>query len=366
MTESSMDPELKAFGPTPLGVTPNFEHPASKKPMVIGLLVAIMPFTLLTFGLRVYGKAFVRKSFNASDWSCVAGAISLAGWTYVLLHMCAVPGMGNHQYELRLKDVPDIYFASLIAGGILFAVCQYFVKISLLLLITELFWPRKWIRYILFAATGATTLMYLIYVILSMFYCIPRSGETVIEASTGRCLTILPLSSVLGAFNVVSDIFILGISIPILMGLNTSLQRRLRASALFCLGLIATALSIASAYFRIKNDTTDGTWDYPTIVITGYYETSLGLICACVPTLPILGQSATGQRILNSRLFSLLTSKDTTQSRSKGSLPGGGFMRHQNNSSTTGLASQGIRVDTEFGIANTYELQEEQRKYGVR
>jgi hypothetical protein len=55
---------------------------------------------------------------------------------------------------------------------------------------------------------------------------------------TSRCLNILTLSSVLAAFNAVSDVFVLAVSVPILMRLQTSLGRRIRASALFCLGLM--------------------------------------------------------------------------------------------------------------------------------
>lgn len=36
-------------------------------------------------------------------------------------------------------------------------------------------------------------------------------------------------------------------------------------------------------------------------------------------------------------------------------------MRHENDSSTARMANRGIRVDTEIGIFNTYELQDDQR-----
>lgn len=99
------------------------------------------------------------------------------------------------------------------------------------------------------------------------------------------------------------------------------------------------------------------------LILRRYYETSLGMICACLPTLPVLGKTATAQRILNSRLFSFITSNDAT--RSEGGSQGGGFMRYENDSSTARLANQGIRVDTEISIFNTCELQDNQRTRGM-
>jgi hypothetical protein len=54
--------------------------------------------------------------------------------------------------------------------------------------------------------------------------------QILVGIGTSRCLNILTLSSVLSGFNAVSDVFVLAISVPILMRLQTSLGRRLRLS----------------------------------------------------------------------------------------------------------------------------------------
>ncbi|OAL00892.1 hypothetical protein IQ06DRAFT_293068 [Phaeosphaeriaceae sp. SRC1lsM3a] len=330
--------------------------------MQIAVMAAILPFTVLAVVLRVYAKAFVRRTFDASDWSAVVGLISIAGYSYTVFDLSVIPGVGNHQYELRMKDIPERYYSNLIASGILLALCLYWVKLSLLLLIGQIFWVRKGARYLIIGATVITTIVYIVYFVLSMVFCIPRPGETAMQIlvgiGTSRCLNILTLSAFLAGFNAVSDVFVLAVSVPILMGLQTSLSRRLRASALFCLGLTATVISIVSAYYRIRNQSTDGTWDYTTLFILGYYEICLGMICACLPTLPILGQSAVAQRILSSRLFSLMSSNSSTRSRSKGST------REQEtksgNSSTTKLAHEethgSVTITREFDVENSYQL----------
>lgn len=358
-----MEMAMMPLAPPPPGVEPNFEHPASKKTMQIAVMAAIAPIMTLTVFLRVYAKTVVRRDFDASDWACVAGFISIIGYSYTVFDLSVIPGVGNHQYELRMKDIIPRYYDNLIASGILLALCLYWVKLSLLLLIGHLFWIRKWARYLIIAAVTITTIVYLVYFVLSMYFCIPRPGETAMEIliglHTARCLNILTLSSVLAGFNAISDFFILAVSIPILMGLQTSLGRRLRASTLFCLGLAATGTSIASAYYRIRNNSTDGTWDYTTLFILGYYEINLGMICACLPTLPVLGKSVVAQRILNSRIFSIITST-TSASRSKGSTRDHESLPRSDNSSTTRLAQKDMQgtvtITREFDVENSYEL----------
>lgn len=65
-----MDPGMMPLSPPPPGVEPNFDHPASKKTMQIAVMAAILPFTVLAVVLRVYAKAFVRRTFDASDCKC--------------------------------------------------------------------------------------------------------------------------------------------------------------------------------------------------------------------------------------------------------------------------------------------------------
>ena len=116
-----------------------------------------------------------------------------------------------------------------------------FVKLSLLFLMARMFWVKKWARNSIYVTIGLVILVYTIYFILSLYYCVPRHGETPMSLlagmGTGRCLNILKLGSFQTAFNAISDIFILGIAVHIIMGLQTGRGRRIRASSVFLLGL---------------------------------------------------------------------------------------------------------------------------------
>jgi hypothetical protein len=96
------------------------------------------------------------------------------------------------------------------------------------------------------------------------------------------------------------------------------------------------------------------------LILLRYYEICLGMICACLPTLPILGKSVVAQRILNSRLFSLISSATGSRSRSRGSTDDHESFPRPDNSSTTRLAHDethgAVTVTHEFNLENSYEL----------
>jgi hypothetical protein len=93
----------------------------------------------------------------------------------------------------------------------------------------------------MYSAIVITVIVYVVYVVLAMYFLIPRRGETamslVLGQGTKRGLLILPLSSFLGGFNAVSDLIILMIVVVVIMKLRTTLGRRIQASSFFLLGL---------------------------------------------------------------------------------------------------------------------------------
>jgi hypothetical protein len=56
--------------------------------------------------------------------------------------------------------------------------------------------------------------------------------EILVCICTSRCLNILNLSLVLAGFIKISDVSVLAVSVPILMRLQTSLWKQIKASAL--------------------------------------------------------------------------------------------------------------------------------------
>ncbi|KAI0517005.1 hypothetical protein F5B22DRAFT_605821 [Xylaria bambusicola] len=348
------------LAPPPPGVVPDFEHPASKKPAIIACLSVILPIATLFVYLRVHVKAFVMREFDASDWFCIIGFTMVLGYTYTIYDLAVIPGAGEHDYELHLMDIPQRYYVDLIISGVFVGTTLLFIKLSLLFLVLRIFWIRRWARYTTIAGIAIHILVYAVYTILYLYLCAPRPGQTAMDAAgSPRCLKVVSLSSFQAVWDAIEDFLILGVSIPILMGLKTTLSRRLRASSVFFVGLTVTAFSIAGAYFRLTSSPSDINWQYPTLFIITYFEMSLALICACLPCLPLLGKSATIKRVMDSRFYSSLKSLSMSRLRTSQRselLPD----TDRPNSSTTNLAegdSQKFVATTQsFNVEHSYEL----------
>jgi hypothetical protein len=111
------------------------------------------------------------------------------------------------------------------------------IKLSCLLFYRRVFSPsRKTLGFIHFGIafiSAAYTAMFF----STLFQCLPIEKNWV-ELMPGHCLPqkVLPYCS--GVINVASDLYVLILPMPCTWGLNLRLSRKLRATAIFSLGIL--------------------------------------------------------------------------------------------------------------------------------
>jgi hypothetical protein len=138
--------------------------------------------------------------------------------------------------------MPDVYCEqNLLLTGILYNCSAMFVKLSLLLLYNRLFRPAKSIRIPIWLGIVVITMFYMICNILTLVFCLPRSGEGGWGAIkyTERCGTqYLKLTTGQGVFSVASDFYVLFIPVGTIMRLQLSLKKRIGVTSVFLSGLL--------------------------------------------------------------------------------------------------------------------------------
>ena len=103
----------------------------------------------------------------------------------------------------------------------------FFAKASLLLLYLRIFGPEASTRYAIYIGLVFAFCLYWISIPLMAYYC-PRLW----------CHRMWILSLVQGPLNVVLDLFILILPIPVVMKLQMSLQRRFAVLSVFLTGML--------------------------------------------------------------------------------------------------------------------------------
>ncbi|KAF6221905.1 hypothetical protein HO133_001873 [Letharia lupina] len=159
---------------------------------------------------------------------------------------------------------------------------------SILLFYNRLFGVRNAFRYSVFALMAATWAWGIAVFFATLFQCKPIAGNWDKTIPGSHCLLdhiLLKLSIP----NAVLDWFVLFLPIVVVWNLQISIDRKVALSAIFLVGAFACAASILRCWAIANIDHVDSTWSYTRYLLWTQVELSVGIICACLPTLqPVL------------------------------------------------------------------------------
>jgi hypothetical protein len=150
-------------------------------------------------------------------------------------------GLGLHIWDIRLKNIAnDKYFNTLIASSALYPLAILFTKLSILLLVYHIFWAKRRAVILVWIGIVVNTLFYGITFILSVVWCAPPvGGSPMLSAGGPKCqVDVKTLTVVQAGFNIGSDIYLLLIPIPLVLGLKTTLGKKIKVSFIFAVGLL--------------------------------------------------------------------------------------------------------------------------------
>ncbi|KAL9003575.1 MAG: hypothetical protein Q9188_003575, partial [Gyalolechia gomerana] len=164
-----------------------------------------------------------------------------------------------------------------------------FTKLCFFILYYRLFSPSKVMRYLIYFGVAFNVVFYLIYVFLYAFLCSSKAQSCASELKT--------LGLATSAINVGDDFYILSIPLAAISNLQLPPKKKLGLLAIFFTGFLACLCSIVSLYFRVVlSREKDDVWNAVPVIVLGTVEFNIGIICACLPTLPALFRRANFSR----------------------------------------------------------------------
>ena len=187
-----------------------------------------------------------------SDWTVIAAVVSrrlskfsTAGAdipkpfllaTLVLTLYWVHIGLGKHLKRVLVTGTKasDILLL-LFVDGFLYSTGITLVKLSALLFYARVFKNITWYRRTLLAAGILAIAWWIAFVLVATFTCLPVDKQW-IKAKRGHCID--PASTYIGTAtpNVLIDLFILLLPMPMIWRLQASVRRRLALGVVFALG----------------------------------------------------------------------------------------------------------------------------------
>ncbi|KDN63677.1 putative integral membrane protein [Colletotrichum sublineola] len=251
----------------------------------ISLLIWIVVFTTIDASilcLRAWSAKLMRRPFYWDDGMIIfafANVVALEGVVIWAIYN----GLGKHTNELTLEEYA-VQFKLILASGVTWLLGTVFIKMAILWLYTRLFSTARFKRWsrIVMGITGAYGVAFLI---LFMSRCTPMSQQWA-PVPGGHCRDITIDQIVSVSINIVVDVAMTALPMPMLWGLQMPLKNKIAVSAMFAMGFATIGIMIWRLYNTL---TTIGDPDFVFILhdigLVSLLELWIGIIAACLPTL---------------------------------------------------------------------------------
>ncbi|KAL6703682.1 hypothetical protein ACN47E_009456 [Coniothyrium glycines] len=230
--------------------------------------------------LRLYTRFFLIKCPGLEDYMILIAMLSCIGLT-VCIALQALWGMGQHVYEIDPRNTVrslQAFYASLI----LYNMALSLTKTSILLQYLRVF-TTKWFKITCWSVMGFVVGFTFWTVLGSVFFCIPVRAFWTKEPGA-KCISQFASFFTNAGVNILQDILIIALPMPVIRGLNLSRRQRGALIGIFAVGGFVCIVSIMRLQSLVAiSNSTDPTYDNAPAATWSSVECNVGIICSCLP-----------------------------------------------------------------------------------
>ncbi|KAF5622289.1 integral membrane protein [Fusarium sp. NRRL 52700] len=276
--------------PPPSGYRVDFENPLTDASMVrnaywiFGLEFAIATAFL---GQRMYTNAVILRKFLIDDYLILfAWVLSIAAQSCLLnaysrkllgVHAWEMPVDSNTQANLLVMCTTLTYIPTTILSKL--TLCFFYYRLS----------PSRWYQYSVYF-TGFLCSASLVGIWFSvLFACKPIAAGWDVRMSVGAtCINRPPIYITQAAFGCITDVMLLVLPIPTVIGLQMSTRQKLGLVGLFAIGSITLITSIVRLVLLLPSlSNPDQSWSLAEGCLWVIIEANLLIMCGSLPTLRV-------------------------------------------------------------------------------
>lgn len=277
----------------------------SRGPATFGVTLALIIVATVFVGARFFTRGYIVRSIKNDDWWILAAWICSVGFS-IAICVAVSDGLGKHNTDIPYAEKDNLRRAQY-TFSILYNPCLMLTKTSIIVFYLSVMSEDvdpvfKWCNWITLALTNITGTA---LTFLNIFQCRPISaGYEYPGPPNPKCTDIVTLYLSSAPVNIITDLALLLLPMPILTGLRLPKKQKIILIVTFSAGaFVAVVDVIRIAYLQeaaisrlsVKTDggtatgriveSTDFTWYASLSFMWSAIEVNIGLICACVPSL---------------------------------------------------------------------------------
>ncbi|OJJ45217.1 hypothetical protein ASPZODRAFT_133842 [Penicilliopsis zonata CBS 506.65] len=303
----------------------------SNLPTILGVLTTFFFLSIIVVGLRIYSRVVIARAPGIDDGLIILAAICQLGqWIVILIQ--SRHGLGRHESTISAAELIIYNHASFVGNIVGIAIGTMFLKLSIAANLLRLC-QQRWFTLALWVLVVIIIAYEMVGTLFFFLVCRPMSGswDPYAGAKCSSTETIVIFGLVNTSFNIITDVALAILPIPIIWRLNMKKSVRLYLVGILSLGYLAVAMDIVKTYYQETYTVeTDETYTF-SLIFYGFLEDCIGMTAASVPMLkPLVG-----------RVLGLNSTRDTYYPHGSNSNTPWSQGRSQHNASAS--ASGGMR-----------------------
>ncbi|KAF4962830.1 hypothetical protein FSARC_9113 [Fusarium sarcochroum] len=255
---------VTAFLSPPEGYVVDFQHPQQRD--------ALKHYLVFADNLRIDDVLI------SMAWVASLAMQSVQIWSI------SIGGLCHHAWEMPIDVFEKHMLSSYIAAPI-FITCNGLSKTSLLTTYLQIS-PQKWFKATIFATIFVVFSYTITIALLLLFGCRPiRTAWDPYQLPNGKCVDNAVLYIAIAVANIVSDLGLFFIPIPMIARLKMPSGQKIGAAIMFGIGSMTVATSIIRmVYLPSLLGAADIPWVAAPANVWSFVEVNLFVICASMPT----------------------------------------------------------------------------------
>ncbi|KAI5859800.1 hypothetical protein GGS23DRAFT_583685 [Durotheca rogersii] len=236
-----------------------------------------MSFATVAVCLRLYARQFILRQLWVDDYLAIAGMIGMIVNGIVQCVQTGY-GLGDHIWDLGDDERAMTFWKLFYTQTITYSTTLMFIKFSFFFQYYRLIQDVPHYRVFYITAMAVVSGWVIAQEFILIFTCtpIPKFWNSDLP---GTCMDGNLIGWMNGVGNIVTDLIILVLPIPVVWRLNLKRGRRWAVLGIFALGFFTCVVSICRLVFFAKLSA-DFTYDLVDVAAWGEAEASSGLICS--------------------------------------------------------------------------------------
>ncbi|KAK6599339.1 l-fucose permease [Botrytis cinerea] len=274
------------------------DHVPSRSELVFWVTTITFIITSIFVVARLVSRFGILRKRTPDDWFIIFSWIFAFGLTFSI-DLATTKGLGKLDGEIKEEWGPPLKKAEY-AFTVLYNPCLMATKTSILIFYLRLSRnTQKLLRWASYITLLITVLDGVVLTFVNAFQCSPVSGAWRTDTDA-KCLSIITIYLASAPVNIITDLAILVLPIPVLTGMNLPQRQKAILVFTFSLGIFVTIVDVVRIYYlqQASNDFQtsvlahselgagdDFAYNASLAFMWSAVEVNVGIVCACIPTL---------------------------------------------------------------------------------